>query len=100
MRRFLARLLVTGTILVAPPAALAQDADRVSQAAAELPPSLFEPAPELLPGRPAGDDAAGAPLLLAGVALAAAAAAGYLTGSARQRSKRSTSSSPPSATHT
>jgi hypothetical protein len=71
--------MVIAALAAAPSAALAQD---------ELPPSLFEPAPETLPGRPASDDSSGAPVLLTAVLLAGATAAGYFAGSSR-RTRRS-----------
>jgi hypothetical protein len=79
--------LVVAAVLAAGPPAAAQTADPVSQAAGQLPPTLFEPAPETLPGRPAAD-ASGTSLVIAGLLLAGAAAAGYFTGSSR-RTRRS-----------
>jgi hypothetical protein len=80
MRRSTISLLVAAVLAAGPPTALAQDET--------LPPSMFEPAPETLPGRPASDDASGAPMLLATVLLAGAAVAGYFAGSSR-RTRRS-----------
>jgi hypothetical protein len=79
--------LVVALALVAPPAALAQDSG-ISEAASNLPPTLFEPAPDSLPRRTAAGDSAGASFVLAGILLAGAAAAGYFTGSSR-RTRRS-----------
>jgi hypothetical protein len=84
MRAPAVSLLVTAVLAAGPPVALAQSDDPVSQ----LPPTLFEPAPDALPGSPAADDESGAPLLLAVVLLVGAAAAGYFTGSSR-RTRRS-----------
>jgi len=87
MRRSTVSVVVAAVLVAGPPVASAQTTE-VSQAAAELPPSLFEPAPDSLPRRTAVDEATGAPLLLAGLLLAGAAAAGYFTGSSR-RTRRS-----------
>jgi hypothetical protein len=87
MRSRTVSLVVTVALAAGAPAASAQTAE-VSQAAADLPPTLFEPAPDALPERTVTDEATGAPLLLAGVLLAGAAAAGYFTGSSR-RTRRS-----------
>lgn len=87
MRSRTVSLVVAVALAAGPPAASGQTSE-VSQAAADLPPTLFEPAPDSLPRRTVADEATGAPLLLAGVLLAAAAAAGYFTGSSR-RTRRS-----------
>lgn len=87
MRSRTVSLVVAVALAAGPPAASAQTSE-VSQAAADLPPTLFEPAPDSLPRRTVTDEATGAPLLVAGVLLAAAAAAGYFTGSSR-RTRRS-----------
>jgi hypothetical protein len=83
MRSLTVSLLVAAVLAAGPPA-FAQTED----AAQGLPSTLFEPAPETLPGRPASDDANGAPMLLAAVLLAGAAVAGYFAGSSR-RTRRS-----------
>jgi hypothetical protein len=83
MRSRTVSLMVTVALAAAPAAAAAQ-APEISGASADLPPSLFDPAPDSLPPRTAAGDDTGAPLLLAGVLLAGAAAAGYLTGSLRR----------------
>jgi hypothetical protein len=80
MRSRTVSLMVAVALVAGPPAASAQTSD----AAADLPPTLFEPAPDSLPPRTAPSDAGGAPLLLAGFLLAGAAVAGYLTGSSRR----------------
>jgi hypothetical protein len=80
MRSKTVSLVVAIALLAGAPAASAQTSD----ATADLPTTLFEPAPDSLPRRAAPADAGGASLLLAGVLLAGAAAAGYLTGSSRR----------------
>ena len=70
-----------------PPAALAQTSG-ISEAASDVPPTLFEPVPDSVPRRSAPGDAAGASFVLAGILLAGAAVAGYFTGSSR-RTRRS-----------
>ena len=86
MRRSTVSVLVAAALAAGSPAAAAQDP--VSQAAGELPPTLFEPAPDTLPRRSVTGESGGAPLVLAGLLLAGAAAAGYFTGSSR-RTRRS-----------
>jgi hypothetical protein len=86
MRSRTVSLVVAVALAAAPTAASAQT--EISGASADLPPSLFDPAPDSLPPRTAAGDDAGAPLLLAGVLLAGAAVAGYFTGSSR-RTRRS-----------
>jgi hypothetical protein len=88
MRSSTVSVLVAAVLAAGPQAALAQSPEGVSRAAGELPPSLFEPAPDALPSRPTAEDAGGTSLLLAGVLLAGAAAVGYFTGSSR-RTRRS-----------
>ena len=83
MRSRTVSLVVAVALAAAPAAASAQTSD-VSQAAADLSPTLFEPAPDSLPRRTAAAETTGAPLLLAGVLLAGAAVAGYFTGSSRR----------------
>jgi hypothetical protein len=80
--------LVVAVALAAAPAAASAQTPEISGASADLPSTLFEAAPDSLPRRTVPADAAGAPLLLAGVLLAGAAVAGYLTGSSR-RTRRS-----------
>jgi hypothetical protein len=80
--------LMVAVALAAGPASASAQTPEISETAADLPPTLFEPAPDSLPRRVAPGDDAGAPLLLAGVLLAGAAAAGYFTGSSR-RTRRS-----------
>jgi hypothetical protein len=80
--------LVVAIALAAAPAGASAQTPEISGASADLPPSLFDPAPDSLPPRTAAADDAGAPLLLAGVLLAGAAVAGYFTGSSR-RTRRS-----------
>jgi len=87
MRSRTVSLVVAIAFAAGPPAASAQTPE-VSEAAADVPPTLFEPAPDSLPRRTAAGEATGAPLLLAGVLLAGAAVAGYFTGSSR-RTRRS-----------
>jgi hypothetical protein len=88
MRAATITFLIAAVLAAGAPAALAQTGDAVGQAAGELPTTLFEPAPDQVPGRAAADDGGGAPLVLAGLLLAAALAAGYV--SARPYSSRST----------
>jgi hypothetical protein len=88
MRRSTVSIVVAAALASGPPAAIAQTTDPVSQAAGELPPTLFEPAPDAVPSGAVTDEATGTPLLLAGFLLAGAAAAGYFTGSLR-RTRRS-----------
>jgi hypothetical protein len=83
MRSLTIALLVAAVLAAGSPAAFAQTEDGVSQ----LPTTLFDPAPDALPGRPA-DDSGGASLVLAGLLLAGAGAAGYFIGSSR-RTRRS-----------
>lgn len=80
--------LAVAVALAAAPAAASAQSTEISGAAADLSPTLFEPAPDSLPRRTAAGEATGAPLLLAGVLLAGAAVAGYFTGSSR-RTRRS-----------
>ena len=80
-------LAVAVALAAGPPAALAQTPG-ISEAASDVPPTLFEPASDSLPRRTAADEATGAPFVLAGILLAGAAAAGYFTGSSR-RTRRS-----------
>jgi hypothetical protein len=87
MRSRTVSLVVAVALATGAPAASAQTPD-ISASAADLPPTLFEPAPDAPPRRAAPGDAAGASLLLAGILLAGAAAAGYFTGSSR-RTRRS-----------
>ena len=86
MRSRTVSLMVAVALAAGPASASAQT--EISETAADLPPTLFEPAPDSLPRRTAVDEATGAPLLLAGVLLAGAAVAGYFTGSSR-RTRRS-----------
>ena len=79
MRSATVTFLIAAVLAAGPPAALAQTDDPVGRAAGELPTTLFEPAPDQVPGRAATDDGTGAPLLLAALALAAALAAGYVS---------------------
>jgi hypothetical protein len=87
MRSRTVSLVVAVALAAGAPAAYAQTPD-ISGAAADLPPTLFEPSPDALPRRTAAGEAAGAPFVLAGILLAGAAVAGYLTGSSR-RTRRS-----------
>lgn len=76
-------VIVLVAVVVAASAPLA-----AAQRAPDLPPSLFEPAPDrVVPGAP-GEDGGKAPFVLAAALLAAAAAAGYAAGSA-SRTRRS-----------
>ena len=89
MRSATVSVLVAAALAAGPTTALAQTAgDPVSGAAAELPPTLFEPPSDGVPARAAADDPAGAPALVAALLLAGAVAAGYFTGSSR-RTRRS-----------
>jgi hypothetical protein len=81
--RTVTAVLIAAVLAAGPPAALAQD-DPVSRAAGDLPSTLFEPAPDGVPGRTAPGDDGGTPFLIAGLLVVAAAAAGYLTGSSRR----------------
>jgi hypothetical protein len=87
MRSSMVSLAVAVVLAAGPPAALAQDSG-ISEAASNVPPTLFEPASDSLPRRTAAGDSAGASFVLAGILLAGAAAAGYFTGSSR-RTRRS-----------
>ena len=87
MRSRTVSLVVAVALAAGAPAASAQTPD-IAGTTADLPPTLFEPAPDALPRRTVTNEATGASLLLAGVLLAGAAVAGYFTGSAR-RTRRS-----------
>jgi hypothetical protein len=87
MRSQTVSLVVAVALFAGPPAALAQTPG-ISDAASDVPPTLFESAPDSVPPRTAAADDAGAPFVLAGILLAGAAVAGYFTGSSR-RTRRS-----------
>ena len=87
MRSRTVSLVVTVAVAAAPSAAPAQTPG-ISEAASDVPPTLFEAAPDSLPRRAATGDDAGASFVLAGILLAGAAVAGYFTGSSR-RTRRS-----------
>jgi hypothetical protein len=79
-------IVLIAVVLATAPAALAQD--EVGRAAADLPTTLFEPAPDGVPRGARIDEGGGASLLVAVVLAAAAVGVGYFVGSS-SRTRRS-----------